>query len=393
MPTPTYAKVAVVCLLFVLMLSSSQAMALTLPAPPDKSAPANNQSGPLQGAQSFAGGVYLVNDGSSEQNMSVSEFVVEFFCITHAPFVSKQFSTSVGESISGPVSSDQASGIIAAVDSVRPPRMVNLTVNVGGLDMEGNITYVLTGVTYKLTTYSVWTTTQQSPPVEQRVGYIVVSVPIKPQIQRDFLDLNGSSCETYSLNKFGPGWNSNASSTFIHDSSSWLQNPLGSVAALPDDGVAPVLTYGPVEVLSSTGVAGAADIKPGQNVTFALPPGSYSAVDKVTVLGISFDVTCGTYSSSSGSAAAQFTVTLAGVENVWHGLEATAVLIVIAVIILIFWRFKLWPHVARGYKKASRKVHEWIDERLRASRGLDSESPLLWWAGQSRTSSPSRNPR
>lgn len=367
---PRYAKVALVCLLFVLLLSSSEAMALTIPNPPDTSAPGNTQSGPLQNAQPFPGGVSLVKDTSVVQNVSANEYVVQFFCIEgHNPYVYKQFRTSVGESISGPITSEQASGIVDAVNSIAPPKAENITVTVGGIDTEGNITYIMTGMLYNVTTYSVWVTSQQSPALQQRVGYVVVSVPMKPVIERDFLDLTGSDCELYALTKWGPGWNSNASSSVIRSSSAWLRDPLADIAALPVGGVPPIISYGPVSILSSAGVAAAAEINPGQNVTFALPPGSYTAVSKVDVLGISFSVNCGSYSSGAGATAAQFTVTLAGVENVWHEVEALGVIILVAVVLLIFWRFKLWPHVARAYRRVSRRIHDWVDERMRASRG------------------------
>ncbi|MGH9918117.1 MAG: hypothetical protein ACRD6W_04500, partial [Nitrososphaerales archaeon] len=170
------------------MLASSAVFAAALPNPPDRSASANNQSGPLSNAQSFAGGVFLVKDGSTDQNLSANEFVVEFFCIGHGAYIAKQFETGIGESISGPLSTAQTSGVIDAVNSVRPPRLVNLIATVGGLDVAGNITYVLTGMTYNVTTYSVWVAAQHSPPAEQRVGYIVVSVPERPQINETSQD-------------------------------------------------------------------------------------------------------------------------------------------------------------------------------------------------------------
>ena len=339
---------AVIGLLLLLLLSSSDALALTLPNPPDKSASANNQSGQLPNAQSFTGGVLLVNDGSADQNVSANEFVVEFLCIPHPSTISKQFETAIGESISGPLSTAQTSGVIDAMNSVRPPRMVSLTVTVGGLDLAGNLTYVMTGMTYNVTTYSVWVTTQQSSAAEQRVGYIVVSVPERPQVTESSTDLAGSSCSDYAMSKAGDGWTSPALS---------LGSPLGQFEKLPEGGFAPIFTYGTIEVLSSAGVAGAAYIRPGENATFTLPPGTYSAVADVTLFGIPFSVGSGTYSSPGGAAAAQFTVSLASLNIIWYALEISALAILVAVFLFIAAKIHLWRALAHTSKYLSRVFH------------------------------------
>jgi len=339
--------VAVIGLLLLLLMSSSTAMALTLPNPPDKSASANNQSGALPNAQSFAGGVLLVKDGSTDQNVSANEFVVEYLCISHPPTISKQFETAIGESISGPLSTAQTSGVIDAMNSVRPPRMVSLTTTVGGLDLGGNLTYVMTGMTYNVTTYSVWVANPQSPGAEQRVGYIVVSVPERPQVTESSTDLAGSSCSDYALSKAGPGWTNPAVS---------LGNPLGPFQKLPEGGFAPIFTYGTVRVLSSAGVAGAAYIRPGENATFTLPPGTYSAVADVTLFGIPFSVGSGTYSSPGGAAAAQFTVSLASLNIIWYALEIAALAIVVAVFLFIAAKIHLWRALAHASKYFARSL-------------------------------------
>lgn len=289
-----------------------------------------------------------MKDGSTDQNVSANEFVVEFYCIAHGPTVSKQFATGVGESISGLLSAAQASGVIDAMNSVRPPRLVNVTITVGGLDMGGNLTYVMTGMTYKVTTYSVWVTTQQSPAAEQRVGYIVVSVPERPQIKEFSEDLAGSSCSDTAVSKAGAGWSSPALS---------LGNPLGPFSRPPEGGLAPIFTYGTVRVLSNAGVAGAAFIRPGENVTFLLPPGTYSAVADVTVFGIPFSVGSGTYSSPAGAAAARFTVPLTSVNNIWYALEISALIILVAIIVFIDSRLHLSRALVHASKYFSRLFH------------------------------------
>ncbi|HEV2390584.1 MAG TPA: hypothetical protein VGS04_07670 [Nitrososphaerales archaeon] len=346
MTKPTRARAAAVGFLLLLLVSSSAAAAL--PTPPDRSAPANNQSGQLPNAQSFPGGVYLVKDGSTSQNVSANEFVVEYLCIPHPYTVSKQFETSIGESVSGPLSNSQASGVLDAANSVKPPRLVNLATIVGGLDLAGNLTYVMTGMTYNVTTYSVWVATHQSPAVETRAGYIVVSVPERPQVIEFSQDLAGSSCSDYALSKSGPGWTSPAVK---------LGNPLGPFQKLPEGGFAPIFTYGAIRVLSSGGVAGAAAIRPGENVTFVLSPGSYSAVADVTLFGIPLSVGSGTYSSPRGAATAQFTVSLTSLNDIWYGLEISALAVLVGVFLFIADRIQLWRALAHAYKYFSRVFH------------------------------------
>jgi hypothetical protein len=335
-------KAATIGLLLLLLLPISTAA--TLPNPPDRSSPANNQTGPLPNAQSFAGGVLLVKDGSTDQNVSANEFVVEFYCINHGPYVAKQFETSMGESISGPLSTAQTSGVIDATKSVRPPRLVNLTATVGGLDTGGNLTYVMTAMTYNVTTYSVWVTAQQSPAAEQRVGYIVVSVPERPHLNEFSTDLAGSSCSDTALSKAGPGWTNPAVS---------LGDPLAPLSTPPEGGFAPIFTYGAVKVLSNAGVAGAAYIRPRENATFTLPPGTYSAVADVTLLGIHFSVPSGTYSSPVGAATAQFTVSLKSLNDIWYALEISAAIILVAIVLFIDSRL----HVSRALVHASKYLY------------------------------------
>ena len=285
-----------------------------------------------------------MKDGSTDQNVSANEFVVEYYCIGHGAYIAKQFETGIGESISGPLSTAQASGVSYAMSSVRPPRLVNLTVTVGGLDMAGNLTYVMTGMTYNVTTYSVWVTTQQSPAGEQRVGYIVVSVPERPQINETSQDLAGSSCSDFSMSKSGPAWTSPALS---------LGSPLNRFSTPPEGGFAPIFSYGTLKVVSSNGVAGAANLRPGENVTFLLPPGTYSAVADVTLFGIPLSISSGTYSSPKGAVTAQLTVSLSSLNNIWHALELSAVIILVAIV--LFLDSKL--HVARALTRTSKYFH------------------------------------
>lgn len=358
-----HSRAAVIGLLALLVLSSPQAMALTLPSPPDQSSTSNTQAGPVQGANSFSGGISLVKDSSSFQNRSANEFIVEFYCIAHGPFVSKHFDTQVGESVGATLSNDQASGLVDAVNSVRPPESVPISVSVGAFDQEGNITYRMTGMTYNVTTYSVWAHSLQSG-AEQRVGYVVVSVPVKAIVVRGSTDLTGSSCEVFALSMYGEGWRGS--------SVALLQQRIGPIGSLPEQGLYPLFTYGPVRLLSGSTVVGSALVKPRSNVTFALPPGKYSAVTTVSILGIPFTVNCGTYSTDAANP--QFTVTIAEVGKVWYEFEIVATMLVVAAILLIAWRLGAFRLMARGYRRASKAVNEWIAERMRAYPGTGSEA-------------------
>jgi len=363
LPKPRPAKVVAIGLLLLLLLSSSDAVALTLPNPPDRNAPANNQSGPLptSNTQSFTGGVSLVKDGSSDLNVTTNEFIVQFFCATSSANVAKQYRSEIAESISGPISTDQASGIVDAIDSVRPPATVSLPLSLTGT-YGGNLTYQLTGITYNVTTYSVWVTTEPSP-AEQRLGYIVVSVPTKLQVGRTFEDLAGAFCPAIGDVRLGAG--------FGPSSGSWL--------APPDGGPAPILSYGKVRVLSGGGVAAAADVRPGENATFLLPPGTYSAVADVVLFGIPFSVGSGSYSSPAGATTAQFTVSLPStVEDLWYGLVAATVIIIVAVFLVIARKIRLWGHAVRASIGVSRVLRSaWGALVRRFQRELPAQANTL----------------
>jgi hypothetical protein len=351
MPKPRPDKVAAVGLLLLLLLSSSDAVALTLPSPPDRGAPANNQNGPLPSSnrQSFTGGVFLAKDGSSNQTVSTNQFVAQFFCSSARANLARDYSSEIGESISGPISTDQASGVVEAIKSVRPPATVSLPLTLSGV-YGGNIMYWLTGITYNVTTYSVWITTQQSPAVEQKVGYVVVSVPTQPHIGRTFNDLAGDFCPPIGYIKLA--------AAFTSDPWSWLYRPLLPTMTPPVDGVAPIITYGAVRVMSGGGVAGAVHIRPGENATFVLPPGTYSAVADVVLFGVPFGVGSGTYSSPEGATVAQFTVSLTSIEYIWYVLEVLAAVVLVAVILVIAKKLQVWTVVVRPSERLPHAIQD-----------------------------------
>jgi hypothetical protein len=351
LPKRRPAKVAIIGLLVLLLLSSPDAFALTLPNPPDRSASANNQTGPLpsSNARSFTGGVLIVKDGSSDQLRITNEFAAEFFCQGGTYDLKKQYKTEIGESISGPISSDQAAGIVEAMNAVRPPRAVTLTARVGGVAFGiADIVFTLTGVTYNVTSYSIWVVSQSSPAVEQRVGYVVARVPTQLQIERNQPLLPGDCIPRFGFTQIGAG--------FAPDPWAWVYQPVVTTTAPPDEGIPPIIAYGTVRVLSGSGIAGAAKIRAGENATFLLPPGIYSAVADVALFGIPFGVSSGTYSSADGAAAAQFTVALTSVEYIWYGLEAFALIIIVAVILVIAKKLELWGFIIRAVRLVSLRL-------------------------------------
>lgn len=343
-------------------------MAITLPSPPDKSAPGNNQNGPLQSAdmRSFDGGVTLVMDGSASQNVTANLFLGLFFCATDSADFSRSYQSLIGESMSGPLSASQASGVVEAMDSVAPPPAVNLPLSLSGV-YGGSLNYTVSEVTYNVTTYSVWVASQQNPGGEQRVGYIAVGVAEKPQIARTSEDLAGAFCPPIGYIKLGPEFGGN--------SLSWLTKPFAQASAPPEGGAAPLLTYGTVKVTSSAGLAGVARIKPGENATFLLPPGTYSAEDDVTLFGIPFTLGAGTYSSPPGAATAQFAVSLAGAESVWYGLFASVVIVIIIVLVVIAWKVRLWSLILRGSARLVHLLRLGWEALTRAASGSGPEQP------------------
>jgi hypothetical protein len=304
---------------------------------------------PSPNARSFTGGVFLVKDSSSNQTASTDEPVAEFFCQGGTYDPKKQYKTEIGESITGPISSDQAAGIVEAMNAIRPPKTVTLTARVGGVAFGiSDIIFTLTGVTYNVTSYSIWVVSQSSPAVVQRVGYVVARVPTQLQIERNQPLLRGDCIARFGFTQIGAG--------FAPEPWAWLYRPVVTATAPPDEGVPPIITYGTVRVLSGGGIAGTAKIRAGENATFLLPPGVYSAVADVALFGISFGVSSGTYSSPDGAAAAQFTVALTSVEYIWYGLETLALIIIVAVILVIAKKIELWTFVIQAVRRVSQRL-------------------------------------
>jgi len=81
------------------------------------------------------------------------------------------------------------------------------------------------------------------------------------------------------------------------------------------------------------------------------------AVADVTLFGISFSVGSGTYSSPGGAAGAQFTVSLIHLNDIWYGLEISALAIVVGVFLFIADTIHLWRALAHASKYLSRVLH------------------------------------
>jgi hypothetical protein len=329
----TATKVIALAFLSVLLFANSSVWALTLPNPPDRSAPGNNANGPLPSSnkQSFPPDILLVNDGTVNDKRPMNQFVANFYCTDGTKTITKLYKTEIGESVSGPLTNDQTLGIIAAIKSVRPPPTLNLTVAVSG-DPSKNTTYTLTGINYAVTTYSIWVITQPGPPAqEQRVGYIVKAVPMQPPI----VNVTASDCpvnHSTPIVQYGAG--------FKEDPNAWLYQPIIHVLSPPDDGVWPFFQYGVVKVYSGGAVYAVSSIRPGENATFLLPPGTYSASADVVLFGIPFSISSGSVTSPPGATAVILTVTLSTEVEIWYALEIVAIIVVIAVIWLTIRHFR-----------------------------------------------------
>jgi hypothetical protein len=264
-----------------------------------------------------------VKDGTVTEKRPMNQFVANFYCTDGTKTISKQYKTEIGESISGPLSNDQTLGIIDAIKSVRPPPTVNLSVSVSG-DPTKNTTYTLTGVNWAITTYSIWVITQAGPPAqEQRVGYIVKAVPVQPPI----VNVTAGPCPVNHSTpnvQYGEGFHS--------DPNAWLYQPFIQVLSPPNDGVWPFFQYGVVKVYSGGAIAAVSSIRPGENATFLLPPGTYSASADVVLFGIPFSISSGSVTSPPGATAIILTVTLTTEVEIWYALEAVAIIVVIAII-------------------------------------------------------------
>jgi hypothetical protein len=67
----------------------------------------------------------------------------------------------------------------------------------------------------------------------------------------------------------------------------------------------------------------------------------------------------GTYSSAGGAATAQFTVSLASLNDIWYGLEIAALAILVGVFLFIAGRIHLWRALAHASKYFSRGFRSW----------------------------------
>jgi hypothetical protein len=280
--------------------------------------------------QSFTGGVLLTTDSTITSLNATNDFIANFYCSAGSRTITKQYKTQIGESITGPLTADQQSGVLEAIKAVRPPKTVPLTVNVNG-DPSKNTTYTLTGITYVTTTYSIWVITSTGPPsTEQRIGYIVETVPQQPPK----VSVESGPCPTNHSTpvvEYGAG--------FQEDPTAWLTQPIIETFSPPDDGISPIFSYGEVRVLSGGQVYAVSTIRPGENATFILPPGSYDVESDLVIFGIHLTISGGSVQSPPGAVAILLTVTLTTIEEIWYVLEIVVIIIVIVLAYLLLRHF------------------------------------------------------
>ncbi|HEV2138960.1 MAG TPA: hypothetical protein VGR53_08960 [Nitrososphaerales archaeon] len=311
--------------LFILMFAGSSAWAFTLTNPP---APNTTVNGPLKGpppVSSFTGGVLLQQDQSSDPVEPHSDFLAKFECVAGTQIVSKTIPSQFGQSIQGPISSDQTQGIIDAIKSVRPPKAVTLSTTVSGA-ADVVTTWTLTGIKFHETSYNVYVITQASPAIERLVGYIQSWVP-------EALITNSTTtpCPTpapIGTVTIGDGWDHTTGPAPPETPS---RSFFDVFFGLPDDSWFGIIQYGRVNVYSGGMLAGSTDVRPGETVMFELPAGSYDVQADIGIFGLHFPIPGGSFSSGPADFVI-LSVTLSAEEFVYGIIIVMIVLVVLVVV-------------------------------------------------------------
>lgn len=258
-----------------------------LPNPPDPADPANTVNGPLTGKVNgpYTGGVLVKPEAPADVAVPVMppEFVAEFTCTAGTKTVTKTLPISVGMSLSGPLSNAQTSGIIDAFNDVKPKdKTVTLSATVSG-DPAFIITYTLTGITYTRTIYDVYVITQAVPAMERLAGYIVVDKPKSLTIENTKVPCPTPPSPPLVI--IGDGFK------LVDQGKSAIDSFFDIfINILPDDGIAPFFDYGKVYIYSGGQIYGGTDVRPGETVSFEVPPGAYTVSADVGVFGFHFSV-------------------------------------------------------------------------------------------------------
>ena len=282
-------RVVLSAVVLVLILAPSVTVALTLPDPP---APGTMFNGPIPGPKSsFDGGVILKQVRQTLNTTALNDPVATFECVAATETVAKTVKSESGMSMQGPISDAQTQGIIEAFNSVRPPKEVKLTTVVTGTVTTID-TWTLTGINYQDTKYEVYVITQAAPAIERLVGYVVIAVPTSLTTKHDVQPCPDPAPNSMII--LGQDFHvdpppSNPIQSFF--------DVFYQITVLPDDGIQPFFQYGKVNVYSNGGIAGTADVRPGETIQMELPPGSYDVQADVGIFGYHFSVDGGTFTS------------------------------------------------------------------------------------------------
>ncbi|MBI3859605.1 MAG: hypothetical protein HY296_05125 [Thaumarchaeota archaeon] len=295
-----------------------------LPDPPDPNDPANTVNGPLSGVSGgpYAGGVLIKKEADVGWTKPVNEFIAQFECTGGERTVTKAFPISIGESLHGPISGTQTQGIIDAINDVKPKdKTVKLSTTVSG-DPAKITTWTLTGIEYTRTTYDVYVITQAVPAMERLVGYIVIDTPKALDTSKEEKPCPPPPTPMIELGTGYAEGNNPPPNSFFDI----------FFNILPDDGIPPFFDYGKVYIYTGGALYGGTDVRPGETVSFEVPPGTYTVSGEIGVFGLHFTIPGQTVSPPAGQniVGMIIEVTLTVIEIVW-----VIIIIIVFVIILV----------------------------------------------------------
>lgn len=319
---------AFLAVMLVLLSLSPAVLAFSLPNPPAPNTTVNGPIGNPPPIGSFTGSVLLQKDQESHPVEAHNDFLAKFECVGGSQIVSKSIKSQFGESIQGPLTNDQTQGIIDAVKSVRPAPSVTLSTTITG-DPAKITTWTLTGIKFHETDYNVYVITQASPAVERLVGYIVTWEP--EALMTNSTAVPCPAPAPVGTVEIGDGWSHTTGPTPPENPS----RSFWDIFTLPDDSFLGIFQYGKVYVYSGGSLVAGTDVRPGENVSLELPPGSYDVSSDVGIFGFHFSISGGHFSS-------EFPVILyvtLSVTEVVYAIVFVFVVIIIIVVVYLIRRF------------------------------------------------------
>jgi len=272
-----------------------------LPNPPPPGTTAGPQAftgGP------YTGGVLLKKVPQPDIVKPVNKIMGTIACLAVSELYKfGEVKSELGLSVQGPISDAQTQGIIDSIGAARPPKDIDL----GTYVMEGSPTeirtWTWTSTTYKHVHYEIWVVQSAGPPAVNRLaGYINTEIPDHANVVMTSLP-----CPTPAT----------PSRTIFPVPTTPLPNSFFDVFfPLPEDGFPPVIGYGKVTINGNGGTAAAGLVRPGETISFNLPPGTYTAQADMEFFGLHFGVSSGTYTTPPGATGVILSVTIVAIEQI-----------------------------------------------------------------------------